>query len=258
MNGMIETLSQLSGIGQDMLWIGFAVFLRVGAAMALLPAFGEQAVPQRVRLCLALAFTAIVAPAVAPGLTGPEAGLWPLMLTETLTGLALGVALRLFVHALQIAGAIAAQATSIAQLFAGAGPEPQPAIGYILTMAGLALAVAAGLHVRIAEYLILSYDILPAGKFPVAGDMADWGMVQVARAFGLGFSLAVPFVIAAFLYNLALGIINRAMPQLMVSFVGAPALSAGGLVLLVLTAPLALAAWLAALNGFLSAPFTVP
>jgi flagellar biosynthetic protein FliR len=258
MNDMIETLSQLSGIGQEMLWTGFVVFLRVGAAMALLPAFGEQAVPQRVRLCLALAFTAVVAPAVSPGLPAMQAGPWPLLLTETLVGLALGVALRLFVHALQIAGAIAAQSTSIAQLFAGAGPEPQPAIGYILIMAGLALAVAAGLHVRIAEYLILSYDVLPAGKFPAAGDMADWGLAQVARAFALGFSLAVPFVIAAFLYNLALGIINRAMPQLMVSFVGAPALTAGALVLLALTAPLALAVWIAALNGFLAAPFSVP
>ncbi|MFY8145461.1 MAG: flagellar biosynthetic protein FliR, partial [Rhodobacter sp.] len=52
--------------------------------------------------------------------------------------------------------------------------------------------------------------------------------------------------------------INRAMPQLMVAFVGAPALTAGGLVLLALSTPLALAVWLAALNGFFAAPFAVP
>jgi flagellar biosynthetic protein FliR len=88
--------------------------------------------------------------------------------------------------------------------------------------------------------------------------MADWGLAQVTRAFATGFSLAMPFVIASFLYNLALGVINRAMPQLMVAFVGAPALTAGGLVLLALSAPLVLAVWLAALNGFLAAPFAVP
>jgi flagellar biosynthetic protein FliR len=180
------------------------------------------------------------------------------LLTETVAGLALGAALRLLVHALQIAGVIAAQATSLAQLFAGAGAEPQPAIGHLLTVAGLALAMAADLHLRIAEYFILSYDILPAGRLPGAADMADWGLAQVTRAFATGFSLAAPFVIASFLYNLALGVINRAMPQLMVAFVGAPALTAGGLVLLALSTPLALAVWLATLNGFLAAPFAVP
>jgi len=258
MTQMLDTLAQLAGVGETLLWTGFVVLLRVGAAMALLPAFGELVVPQRVRLVLALAFTAIIAPAISARIPAMDQGLWTILLTETATGLALGAALRLFVHALQIAGAIAAQATSLAQLFAGAGAEPQPAIGHLLTVAGLALAMAADLHVRIAEYFILSYDILPVGRLPDAADMADWGLAQVTRAFAAGFSLAMPFVIASFLYNLALGVINRAMPQLMVAFVGAPALTAGGLVLLALSAPLVLTVWLAALNGFLAAPFAVP
>lgn len=258
MTQMLDTLAQLAGVGETLLWTGFVVLLRVGAAMALLPAFGELVVPQRVRLVLALAFTAVIAPAISARIPAVDQGLWTILLTETATGLALGAALRLFVHALQIAGAIAAQATSLAQLFAGAGAEPQPAIGHLLTVAGLALAMAADLHVRIAEYFILSYDILPVGRLPDAADMADWGLAQVTRTFATGFSLAMPFVIASFLYNLALGVINRAMPQLMVAFVGAPALTAGGLVLLALSAPLVLTVWLAALNGFLAAPFAVP
>ena len=258
MTEMIGTLAQLAGIGETLLWTGFVVLLRVGAAMALLPAFGELVVPQRIRLVLALAFTAVISPAVAADIPPMDQGFWTVFLTETAAGLALGAALRLFVHALQIAGAIAAQATSLAQLLAGAGAEPQPAIGHLLTISGLALAMAADLHVSCAEYFILSYDILPVGRLPDAADMADWGLAQVTRAFATGFTLAAPFVIASFLYNLALGVINRAMPQLMVAFVGAPALTAGGLVLLALSAPLALAVWLAALNRFFAAPFAVP
>jgi flagellar biosynthetic protein FliR len=45
------------------------------------------------------------------------------------------------------------------------------------------------------------------------------------------------------------------MPQLMVSFVGAPAITAGGLFLLFVTAPLMLSAWNSALNKFLQNPF---
>ena len=65
-------------------------------------------------------------------------------------------------------------------------------------------------------------------------------------------------MIAALIYNVAIGVINRAMPQLMVAFVGAPAITAGGLILLVLTTPYLLSVWLEALNSHLSDPFGAP
>ena len=58
----------------------------------------------------------------------------------------------------------------------------------------------------------------------------------MGRTFALAFSLAAPFVTAALLYNIALGVINRAMPQLSVTFIGAPALTAGGLLLILVAA----------------------
>lgn len=257
---MTAALADLLGVTQSAWAIGFAVFLRVGAAMAVLPAFGEQAVPLRVRLALALAFTAIVAPAVALPLTPvvEGAGAARLFYSEPLAGLALGLILRLVVLALQVAGAIAAQATSLSQIFGTAAVEPMPAIGHLMLVAGLALAAMLGLHLRLAEALILSYDAFPPGRLPGAGLMASWGIAGVARAFALAFSLAAPFVIAATLYNLALGVINRAMPQLMVAFVGAPAITAGGLVLMLLAMPMLLAVWAETLFAVIADPFGPP
>lgn len=117
--------------------------------------------------------------------------------------------------------------------------------------------MVSGLHVRAAELLILSYTILPPGRVPSPTDMAEWGLAEIARAFTLAFTLAAPFTLAALIYNVALGVINRAMPQLMVSFVGAPALTLGGLVLLAITTPLVLAFWLVEFNAFLGNPFLV-
>ena len=257
MTEMITLVTQLSGLGQDVLWVGFLVFLRVGAAMALMPAFGEQAVPQRVKLALALAFTAVVAPAVAADLVAIEPGTATPLITEVIAGLIIGAGLRFFIVALQIAGTIIAQATTLSQLFAGTGPEPQPAIANLLVMAGLALAVMAGLHLHVAELLILSYDPLPAGQFPGTSDTADWGLFQIARAFALAFAMAAPFVVASLIYNVAIGVINRAMPTLMVSFVGAPALALGGLLMLAVVTPLALAVWITAIDAYVAAPFQV-
>ncbi len=249
-------LTALSGLSRDWFLTAFMVFLRVGAMMALLPAFGEQAVPARVRLVLALAFTAVTAPAVAGGIA-PLSGPLP-FLSEIAAGLILGIGLRLFVHALQIAGTIIAQSTSLSQLLGGIDNEPLPAIGTILTLAGLTLALAMGLHVQAAKLIILSYDLLPAGRMPDAAEAAGWGLARIAHVFSLAFSLAAPFMIASLIYNLATGVINRAMPQLMVAMVGAPALTLGGLAMLAIAAPLILAVWAGAFGDFLGAPFLLP
>ena len=255
MTAMAESLS----IVQTELWLGFVVFLRVAATVALLPGFGEQSVPMRIKLMIALAFTLIVAPAVtAEAPTFSVDMLAVLAMTETLAGVVMGLGIRLFILALQTAGAIAAQSTSLSQILGGAAIEPLPAMGYVLTVGAVALAVMAGLHVKAAQLLIHSYVLLPMGLFSAGSDVADWGLAQVAHAFELAFLLAAPFVVMSVLYNLALGVINKAMPQLMVAFVGAPVITLGGLFLLFLAAPVMLSVWLSALDQFMAAPFEVP
>ncbi len=256
MNGILTELATLLDLAEGVLWTAALVFVRVGAVLALMPGFGEMAVPQRVKLALVVCFTAVVTPIITPEVEafGPAPALFPL-LGEAVAGLILGLGMRLFLLTLQTAASIIAQATTLSQLFAGAAPEPQPAIGNLFLIAGVALALGAGLHVKAAELMILSYDILPAGGYPDARAVADWGVGLASQTFSLAFTLSAPFVIASMIYNLALGAINRAMPQLMVSMVGAPALTLGGLALLAVATPLLLAVWLQAFEAFLADPF---
>ncbi|MFC7702604.1 flagellar biosynthetic protein FliR [Plastorhodobacter daqingensis] len=255
---LASALLAITGQSQEWLLAGFFIFLRVGAAVAVLPVFGDQAVPQRVRLGAALAFTLVLLPLAEADLAPLVAAgriVTPAVATEVIAGLLLGLALRLFVMVLQIAGTIAAQSTSLAQFFGGAGVDPQPAIAQVFLIGGVALAVMSGLHVRLAEAFLLSYQMLPPGRFPLPGVVSEWGVMQVARAFSLAFILSAPFVIAALVYNLALGAINKAMPQLMVAFVGAPALTLGGLLLLLVVTPVLLSIWHEAFQNFLGDPF---
>ncbi|CAD0186564.1 flagellar biosynthesis protein FliR [Ruegeria sp. THAF57] len=246
-----ELLPQLG----DGLWHLFAVFLRVSAMVSLLPAFGERSIPTRVKLGISVAFTLIITPAAPAHFNQPDLFLAVrFILTEILIGVVLGLSLRLFVLALQTAGSIAAQATSLSQILGGAAADPVPAIGYLLTLAGLALAVILGLHVRVAQFLIHSYALFPMGTAPLPQDLSYWGVQQITRSFGMAFALAMPFVIASLIYNLALGVINRAMPQLMVAFVGAPAITFAGLFLLFAGTPLILSVWSGALFASMQNP----
>ncbi|MCV6597529.1 MAG: flagellar biosynthetic protein FliR [Mangrovicoccus sp.] len=255
---MIATLSALAELFGPWLWAGALIGLRISAAVFLLPAFGAQMVPMRVRLGMAFALTLLVTPLVPlpSGWGVPNfALLISAAMSESLTGLCFGFALRLTIWILQIVGSIAAQSISLSQILGGAGVDPQPAISQLFVVAALALAMMAGFHIQIVSAFVKSYDLVPLGQFPLAAAMSDWAVGEVAAGFALAFSLAAPFAIASLLYNMALGAINRAMPQLMVAFVGAPAITAGGLALLAIAAPLILMLWLERLAQALGQPF---
>lgn len=258
MNQLVADMSGILGLAESLAWAAALAFVRIGAVVALMPGLGDPSVPQRIKLALVVGLTLVVAPLLAERISGAEVP--PSFLTlggEAIAGLILGIGMRLFIAALQTAAAMIAQATTLSQLFAGIAPEPQPAIGNMLIIAGIALAMTVGLHVRAAELVLLSYDVLPAGVHHSAAGAADWGLALIGRTFSLAFSLAAPFVIASLIYNLALGAINRAMPTLMVSMVGAPALTLGGLALLAVATPVLLAAWLDAFTAHLDQPFAV-
>jgi flagellar biosynthesis protein FliR len=253
---VIEGLAQLIDLGEEALALAVLVFMRVGGIAALLPGFGEQSIPVRVRMAVAIAFTMVVWPMVAGTLAVDGSRPFvQLMLIEGGIGLMIGLSFRLLVMALQLAGTIAAQSTSLAQVLGpSVAPDPMPAIGNILTIAGITLALVAGLHVKAAIAMAASYGLVPLGAVPAGADVATWGTARVAEAFAFAFTLAAPFLIAALVYNVALGAINKAMPQLMVAFIGAPAITAAGILILLFAAPLILSVWSGRLDTLLADP----
>jgi flagellar biosynthetic protein FliR len=255
----MELFDHLFSAAQIWLATFMGVFLRVGACFFVLPGLGEQMIPVRIRLGAALAMAVLLTPMLRDEVR--ISGLMPsgeVFLSEAAIGLCLGLALRFVVYALQTAGTIAAQATSLSQIMGGASPDPLPAMGAILSMAGIALVVLSGLHVHMVSAFLQSYELLPFGRWPDPTDLADWGVSRVSDSFALAFSLSAPFLIASLLYNVALGVINKAMPQLMVAFVGAPAITWGGVALLMLVTPAILAAWLTVFEATLANPWAAP
>ncbi|MGB3406767.1 MAG: flagellar biosynthetic protein FliR [Jannaschia sp.] len=226
-----------------------AVFLRVGTMLLLVPGFGDRMVPTRVRLVSGFALAVAVAPAVD---SPPEISV-TLIATEAAIGLAFGAVLRFLAQALLMAGMMAAQLTSLSQLFGTT--EPSSAIGNLLNIAGLCLLMAAGLPLYLVEMLIRSYDVIPLGSVMPGDDVVTWGVGRMSHAFALAFGLAAPFALAALLYNAAMGVINRAMPQLMVALVGAPAITGAAGLVLMLSTPVILIVWKGAMLALLADPF---
>lgn len=235
------------------------IFVRFSLFFFLLPGLGEVAVPVRVRLLVALVVTWLVAPVILTFEPFHEIlydDLMPsrvgaLFLLESLVGFIMGFGFRGAIFVLQIAGTIIAQALSLSQIFGSTlTEEPNTMISTMLIMTGTTLALTMGLHVEVLRVLIGSYDVFPvsvtslgAGVFMGTENIARWALDMCTGVVGFALSLSLPFVLLNFLYNLMLGLINRAMPQLMVSFVGLPAITGVGLLLLAISAGVVLLSW---------------
>ena len=244
----LDALAPLERLTDAPISIFAGVFARLSALVFFLPGLGEQAVSPRVRLSAALAAALVLTPIVlAQQGQAPDrpADVAALLAAEALCGAVIGFSIRVAVYALQMAGVIIAQTLSLSQAFApGLNGEAEPVMATLLVMAGVTLAVVSGLHFEAVRALALSYEVMPFGAFPGAGDSGAWAADRAAFAFSAALGLSMPFVMLAFIYNLAIGAANRAMPSLSVAFVGAPAITLASLVLLAVSVTPILTAWM--------------
>ena len=228
-----------------------AVFARISGMVFLLPGIGEQTVSGRVRLAIALSVTLIAYPIVRESFIHPveltQVILMQITIAEAITGLVIGLSFRMMVFVLQLAGSIIAQNASISQIFGqSVANDTQTPISALFTLAGITLSLALGIHIEAMKLFIASYEIFSFGELTYLKEMALWVAEKGGAVFALALSLSAPFVALGLAYNLIIGAANRAMPQLMVAFVGAPAITGAGLILMALSVGIILETWYAA------------
>ncbi len=218
------------------------LFARVGAVLMLLPAFGEEAVPGQVRLLLAVGMTAalfgLLRPAVAPLADRGDALLLGTVLSELLTGLALGMLVKIFFQAAAMAGSLISLQVGLttALVFDPSVSGQVPLLAKWMAVAAALVCFAAGLHHLWIGALVRSYDLFPAGTVP---DPADWALLARAtlgKAMLLAVSLAAPFLIYGIVFNVGVGLAARLAPTLQIFFIVQPLNLLLGLALLAATA----------------------
>jgi flagellar biosynthetic protein FliR len=212
------------------------VFARIGAAVMILPGFGEGFVYPRARLALALLLSVVVAPVVAPGLPAMPASdgaALGLVVREVLVGLAIGGIIRFLIAGVGIAGAIIATQTGLAaaSMFDPAQGDQIAVVGRFLTVAVTVALFAADLHHSMLSALADSYVLMPPLQPPPVGDVADLALEWFGAAFLVATQLAAPLIIAGIVFFLGLGVLARLMPQMPVFFVVIPVQIGAGIAL---------------------------
>jgi flagellar biosynthetic protein FliR len=208
-------------------WIGALLFARLGAVMMLAPGWGEQAVPATVRLAAAVLATAALAPglaATAPAMPANAAAAVPLIATEIMIGLLLGGGARLMMSALQVAGATAGIASGLgfAQQVDPLANQQAAIFSGFFSLMGVVLVMAAGLHRIMIEAAADSYTVFPPGAFPPVGDATTYVINAISNAFRLGIQIAAPVLVFSLIFNIAIGLVSRLIPQIQVFMIAMP------------------------------------
>lgn len=204
------------------------IFFRVGAAFMVMPGIGENYVPMRARLTIALALSLVLVPSLSPALPPiPDNPvlLLPLAVSEALIGILIGGAARLIVTALHVAGVIIAFQSSLAyaQTVDPNQGVQSTLVAALLNLLGVVLIFALGLHALMIEAVHHSYTLFPPGTPPPVNAFAEMAVTLATGSFTIGLQIAAPFIMYGLLFYIGLGMLQRLMPQLQLFFIAMPA-----------------------------------
>ncbi|NYT42101.1 flagellar biosynthetic protein FliR [Sphingomonas sp. R-74633] len=205
----------------------FIVFARVGAVLMLLPVFGEDAIPGRIRLMISFAMSAAIYALVgAPARAAVEGGaMLPMVLvTELMTGLAMGMIVKILFFAVSMAGSVISTQVGLssAVIFDPAQSSSAPLLSKFVTMAAALVCMGMQVHHLWLGAVVHSYQTFPIGGMPPAHDFAMLAVEAITRSMTLGLSLSAPLLIYGIVFNVALGLSARVAPAIQVFFVAQP------------------------------------
>ncbi len=235
---MIEvSTNQMYGWIAAFLWPMF----RLLALFATAPVFSESSIPRRAKVLLAGALATIVSPTLGniPAVPVYSFEGFLIILNEIGIGVAMGFSMRLVFAAVQTAGELIGlqMGLSFASFYDRSAGGQTMVLGRFLNIVATLMFLALDGHLMLLAALVDSFQGLPIAAVPLSGH--GWGMVARAGSmvFASGTLLALPMIAALLTTNLAMGILNRASPQLSIFAVGFPVTLMGGMLVLMLVMP---------------------
>ena len=225
------------------------IFSRIGPVLLLLPGFGETYVSPRFRGAIALAISFLLTGPLLhtiPAPPGDVTGLVRLLGFEILIGLYFGSMVRLIMSVLETVGFIIAMQTGLsnAVILNPALATQSPLPSAFLSIVGLTLVFVTGLDHFLLRSVVATYDLFPPGSALPPGDMAQSYLTAFGRSFRIGVELASPFMVIGILMYVALGMLQKLMPQVQLFLIMLPIQIWGGLFLMSITVAAIMGLWL--------------
>ncbi|AOX20972.1 flagellar biosynthetic protein FliR [Kozakia baliensis] len=233
------------------------ILCRVSALVMIMPGLGEQGAPAMLRVGIALSLTLLLLPLLQGHFPAFSDGLSPIRLVsliacEIFIGGLIGWLTRLVALILPIAGQILSLLVGLSSVL-----QPDPELGAETAILGRFFNLLAPVILLMTNAYLLpiravigSYDLFPpdvlfsAASHPALVVDALQSVTRLTEcAMLLSVELVAPFMLLSLLWQAALGIMSRLIPQLQIYNLAMPLQVLGGLSLVALLGRQMIAVW---------------
>lgn len=238
----IETLLQLN----PNIWpVAVLSFLRILSILIWLPILGDNVVLMRVKVLFSVIFAFLLWPVISARSALPVQGVvewnWAVLLLSSLRevffGFALGFSARVLMYGMNVASQLVGvnmgfQAASLFNPSLGREESAFTAFqGWML----VAILLALNIHHLFIQGIAKTFVSIPIGAVADITAVSTMATHIVQTMFELAIRIAAPLLLVQTLATLALGLMNRAIPQLNVFVINFPVSFALSMVVLFFT-----------------------
>ncbi|MET0170843.1 flagellar type III secretion system protein FliR [Agrobacterium vaccinii] len=216
----------------------FLAFCRIGACLMVMPGFSSARVPMQIRLLLAMALAMAILPllwdTIYPVVKSDPVTILKFIFFESMVGATFGMIAHLYVLGMQFA------ATAMGTAISFTGPPAQDVLedtsenqlASMLSYGVLLLLFILDFHHVVFRAIVESYVTIPLGGAMSVQRMLISLTDTLVASMNVALRVASPFILYGFLFNVAIGLINKLAPQIPVYFISTPYALGGGLLLL--------------------------
>ncbi len=235
---MIEfTTSQLYLLIGHFFW----PFTRILAFISIAPILGNRSVPITIKIGLGFAISLLITPNL-PTIIEEDPLSWNgllILIQQFLIGFSIGFSMQVIFAGIGLAGEIISMTMGLGF---GVFFDPQSqgrttSLSQLLTALAIMLFISCDFHLLLIESLINSFQTIPvSGKSITSLQFKELALLG-SNIFRTGLQLSLPIVTTLLIMNMALGILNRAAPQLNLFGIGFPITLLTGFIMLKLMLP---------------------
>ena len=223
------------------------MLVRVTAALAAMPIFGQQGLPSMLKAGLGVLFVLLLFPVVPHVFPGPKDSLivmFVLAVKETICGLLIGYATNAVFWAVEFAGAIIGYQTGFS-IVASIDPMTNiqnAVLGRIQYIMVALIFLSMNGHHLFLSGLAQSFEIIPLGTLHLNPHLLQWILGIAAGVSEMAIKLSAPIMVALLMTDVGLGILARVAPQMNIFVIGFSLKV--GIVLVLMSSGMGTLAWL--------------
>lgn len=199
------------------------ILTRISSTLLLLPSFSLLTGSIRIKLLLAALGAFLITPLHIrlDLLEVSSSKLFFMFESEVLLGFACGLVGRLLISGLQMAGQLVGQVSGISLTeFTIADETTSTVHGRLLLLIGLSSFLILGGHRQVAQALLDSFQTISPGATLPLDSLISLLKDVSGLAFQLAVQIAAPILLAMLIALIAVGMLNRTLPQLNIMAIG--------------------------------------